>query len=139
MALPRIGIGAQIGDGNLNEIQAAFQGDPATPTATATLTVAQLATQLIVANPSTTAASYTLPTAALMDATLDTVKPNVAFVVRLVNLGTASGAITIVAGTGWTLVGSATIAVTSSAELLLRRTANALASTGSAWTLYRIS
>lgn len=133
MALPRIGIGAQIGDGNLNEVQLGFQGDPIATTATATLTVAQVTGGLIVANPSTSAASYTLPTAAAMDALIDTIKPNQTFELKLVNLGTSSGAVTMVAGTGWTLVGVAVVAVTSSAQFLARKTAVG------AWTLYRIA
>ena len=44
-----------------------YQGDPATATATATLTVAQVVNGLLVATPAA-AVNYTLPTGALLDA-----------------------------------------------------------------------
>jgi hypothetical protein len=133
MALPSVGGGYQIGDGNRNEIFLGEQADPATATATATLTAAQITTGILVANPSTSAASYTLPTAASVDALLTNAKIGSTFNLSIVNLGTSSGALTIVAGTGWTLVGSATVAVTSSAQVLAYKTDVA------AYTLYRVA
>jgi len=133
MALPSVGGGYQIGDGNRNEIFLGEQSDPQTATATATLTAAQITGGMLVANPSTTAASYTLPTAASVDALLTNAKIGSTFNLSIVNLGTSSGALTIVAGTGWTLVGSATVAITSSAQVLAYKTADA------AYTLYRVA
>lgn len=133
MALPQVGGGYQIGDGNVNEVQLVAQTTPQTATATATLTVAQLTGGLLVANPSTTAASYTLPTAASLDAALANVKVDSAFEFDLVNLGTGSGAVTILAGTGFTIVGNAVVAVTSSSQWLVRKTDVA------AYTIYRIA
>ena len=130
MALPSIGGGYQIADGNINEIDFTNYDVPQTATSTATLTVAQLTGNILVANPSTTAASYTLPTVALLEAVLTQAKVGMAFELKIVNLGTSSGALTIVAGTGWTLVGSATVAITSSAQYLARKTGDGT------WTLY---
>ena len=132
MALPSVGGGYQIGDGNRNEIFLGEQSDPQTATATATLTAAQITGSLLVANPSAAAASYTLPTAASVDNVLTNAKIGSTFNLSIVNLGTSSGALTIVAGTGWTLVGSATVAITSSAQVLAYRTGDA------AYTLYRV-
>lgn len=133
MPLSQVGGGYQIGDGNISEIQMTVQGDPATPTATATLTAVQLQAGLIVANPSTTAASYTLPTVASLESQVVNAKVNSTFEISLVNLGTASGAITILVGTGWTIVGNAVTAVTSSSKWLARKTGDGT------WTLYRVA
>ena len=132
MALPSVGGGYQLGDGNLSEVTLGDQGTVATATATATLTVAQITAGILSANPGTSAASYTLPTGALIDATLTNAKNGSTFDLVIVNLGTSSGAITIVAGTGITLAGSATIAVSTSAQIRLVRTDTAT------WTSYRI-
>jgi len=140
MALPTIGGGQQIGDGNLNELLLGFNAAPQTATATATLTVTQIINGLLVGNPSTSAASYTLPTAALIDATLTNAKVGSTFDLTIVNLGTSSGLITVVVGTGITAVGNLVIAITGSAagvggaaQFKFRKTGDA------AYTVYRIS
>lgn len=104
MALPSIGGGRQVGDGNENEIVLDTQVAPATATTTATLTTAQLATGYILASPGSSAAAYTLPTGALMDAAFVNMKVNSSFDITVVNVdGSGSGAITMTAGTGWTV------------------------------------
>ena len=133
MAIPSVGGGYQIGDGNLSEVTLGDQGTVATATVTATLTVAQITAGILSANPSTSAASYTLPTGTLIDATLTNAKVGSTFDLVIVNLGTSSGALTIVAGTGITLAGSATVAVTSSAQVRFVRTGEAT------YTMYRIA
>lgn len=133
MPLPSVGGGFQLGDGNLNEIFLGEMADPQTATATATLTAAQVTGGMLVANPSTTAASYTLPTVALTEAVLTNAKVGSTFELALVNLGTSSGAVTVLVGTGWTIVGNAVVAVTSSARFLARK------SDVGAWTLYRVA
>lgn len=140
MALPSIGGGQQIGDGNLNELLLGFNAAPQTATATATLTVTQIINGLLVGNPSTSAASYTLPTAALIDATLTNAKVGSTFDLTIVNLGTSSGLITVVVGTGITAVGNLVIAITGSAagvggaaQFKFRKTGDA------AYTVYRIA
>jgi len=118
----RVGGGYQTTDGNLNEIEIGAMATPQTATATATLTVAQVTGGMLVANPSTTAATYTFPTAAALDAALTNVKVGSTFDLSIINLGTGSGALTLTMGAGTTLVGSGTVAVTSSAVLRFRRT-----------------
>jgi len=132
MALPSVGGGYQVGDGNLSEVTLGDQGTVATATATATLTVAQITAGILSANPSTSAASYTLPTGTLIDATLTNAKVGSTFDLVIVNLGTSTGDITIVAGTGITLAGSATVNDGTSAQIRFVRTDTA------AWTAYRI-
>jgi len=140
MALPTIGGGQQIGDGNLNEVLLGFNAAPQTATATATLTVTQIINGLLVGSPSTSAASYTLPTAALIDATLTNAKVGSTFDLTIVNLGTSSGLITVVVGTGITAVGNLVVAITGSAagvggaaQFKFRKTGDA------AYTVYRIA
>jgi hypothetical protein len=133
MALPSVGGGYQVGDGNLNEVTLGDIGTVATATATATLTVAQITAGILSANPSTSAASYTLPTGTLIDATLTNAKVGSTFDLIIVNLGTGSGDITIVTGTGITLVGSVTVTDGTSAQVRFVRTGEAT------YTMYRIA
>ena len=133
MALPSVGGGYQIGDGNRNEIFLGEMADPVTVTATATLTTAQVLNTLLIANPSTSAATYTLPTGTQIDNVLTNAKIGSTFNLTIVNLGTSSGALTLSAGTGLTIVGSATVAITSSAQLLGYRTA------ANTYTIYRVA
>lgn len=128
---PVSGGGYQIGDGNTAEIYMGVQTAPQTATGTTTLTTIQVNGGLLVANPSTSAATYTTPTGAQLDAALANAKTDSTFELRVVNLGTGSGAITFSGGTGVTIVGNAVVAVTSSAQLLWRRTAD------STWVVYR--
>jgi hypothetical protein len=140
MALPNSGGGYQFTDGNVNEIIMGVQSAPQTATATATLTVAQVTGGILVGNPSTTAASYTLPTATLIDAAFTNAKVNSTFELRIINLGTSTGLITVVVGTGITAVGNLVVAITGSAagvggaaQFLFRKTADA------AYTVYRVA
>jgi hypothetical protein len=140
MALPNSGGGYQFTDGNTNEIIMGVQAAPQTATATATLTVAQVTGGILVGNPSTTAASYTLPTAAAIDAVFNNSKPNSTFRLVVINLGTSTGLITMVVGTGITAVGNLVVAITGSAagvggaaEFLFRKTGDA------AYTMYRVA
>lgn len=133
MALPSIGGGYQIGDGNVNEIILGEMADPQTATATATLTAAQITGGMLVANPSAVAASYTLPTVASVEAILTNAKVGSTFDLFLVNLGTGSGVVTVLVGTGWTIVGGAATAISTSTRFIARKTGDL------AWTLYRAS
>jgi hypothetical protein len=133
MPLPQVGGGYQYTDGNLSEVALSVQGAPGATTATSvTLSAADLTGGLYTSN-NTAAVAITLPTAALTDALLTNAKVNSAFELVIINLGSGSGAVTMTAGTGWTLVGSATVAVTTSARFLARKTGDA------AYTLYRIA
>ncbi len=91
-------------------------------------------------SPSTTAASYTLPTATLIDATMTNMKVNSTFSLRIINLGTSTGLITVVVGTGITAVGNLVVAITGSAagvsgaaEFVFRKTDTA------AYSVYRVA
>ena len=135
MALPSVGGGYQIGDGNVNEIQLLAGPAPQTATSTATLTAAQVTGEWLVANPSTSAATYTLPTASALDAVLVNAKVGSTFDLFIVNTGTSSGTVTLSLGTGITDGGNAlvAVAVTSSAMFRFRKTGDA------AYVVYKIA
>lgn len=137
MALPNGSSGYQVGAGNLNEVQFFAQGAPATVAAgDATLTTAQLATRLILGSPGASAAAYTLPTAAQMDNAFSSMPNNSAFDFSVVNVdGNTSGVITMTAGTGWTIVGLATVVATAGTAQAFR----ARKTGAGAWTLYRLA
>lgn len=135
MAIPNVGGGYQVGDGNLNEIRLGYSAAPQTATSTATLTAAQILGSVLVANPSTSAATYTLPTAAAIDTALNNAKVGSTFDLSIVNIGTSSGTVTLSMGTGVTDGGNAAVAVaiTSSAMFRFRKTADG------AYTVYKIA
>jgi len=141
MALASIGGGYQVTDGNQNELFMGTQAAPQTATVTATLSVAQVTGGLLVATPGAATASYTLPTGTLLDAQMTNMKVNSTFLLMIVNVTSATGVITIVAGTGITLVGTATIGLSAAAstspagvaQFLFRKTDTA------AYTVYRVS
>lgn len=131
MALPGIGGGYQVGDGNGAEVNIYAQGAPQTATATATLTAAQIFGGILVGGNGATAASYTLPTVAALEAVAINARIDSAFEVIIINTGNTTGAVTIVTNTGWTLVGSVAVAVATSARFIARKTGDG------SWTLYR--
>lgn len=141
MALPVSGGGYQIGDGNSNEIQFVPQGTPVALTTSATLTAAQLAVGILTANQGGGAtATYTLPTGTLMDAAFPNVRVDTAFDFALINISTvAAEDVSIGAGSGFTIVGNATVASNnaatdqSTAHFRARRTGT------NTWVLYRIA
>ncbi len=137
MALPSTGGGYQIGDGNTNEIDFDDLNLPVqTATSTATLTTDQTLNRMLVGNPSTTAATYTLPTAASVEAVMTNMRVGKYFDFCVVNIGTSTGVITMAVGTGWTITGLATLptaAAGSSAQFRCVKTA------AGAWTAYRIA
>lgn len=136
MALPSIGGGRQVGDGNINEVVLGTQTAPATVTTTATLTIAQLVTGLILASPGGSAATYTLPTVALTEALLVNAKVDSSFDFSIVNVdGNGSGVATVAVGTGWTLIGLATIAATAGTTHRYRARKTGVG----AWTLYTLA
>jgi len=138
MAIPNVGGGYQQNDGNLNELRIGVMAAPQTATATATLTAAQVTGGVLVGDPSTSAASYTLPTAADIDAVMTNMKVGSTFDLTIVNLGTSSGIITVITNTGLTLVGMVTMPITTSAgssgTFRFRKTA-----TTPTYTVYRVS
>lgn len=140
MAIPSIGGGRQVGDGNVNELVLSVQADVQTATSTATLTAAQTTGGILVGNPSTTAATYTLPTAAALDASVGNAKVGSTFDLTIINLGTSTGLITVAVGTGITAVGNLVVAITGSAAGVGGAGVFRFRKTGtSAWSVYRVS
>ena len=138
MALPNGAGGYQLGDGNLNEVTLGYEAAPLSVTATATLTAAQVtAGILLVGSGATTAQTYTLPAATLIDAVVTSAKVGSSFDLNVVNLGTSSGtgALAMGSGTGFTDGGNATVAlaITSSALFRFRKTGDG------AWSVYKVA
>jgi len=100
------------------------QQTPAAVTATGTLTIANLLTQIITST-SAIAVALTLPTGTLSDAGVSggTSAVNTSFDYSIINLGSAVGDVTMVAGTGHTIVGSVTVAVGTTGRFRCRKTA----------------
>jgi len=109
-----------------------YQPTPTALTATGTLTVAQLLTRIITET-SATAVTATLPTGTLMDGGMPAgIAANESFDWTIVNLGSASGAVTVAAGTAHTVVGSMSVPISTSATFRSRRTA------ANTWVTYRL-
>jgi hypothetical protein len=132
MALPNGAGGYQVGDGNIGEAQLFVQGAPTAVAAAATMTSDQLANGLFVFNGS--AGNLTLPTVALVEANISSAaKVNAAFDFIVINADAGSDAVTLAAGTGWTIVGVAAVAAATSAQFRARKTGDGT------WTAYRIA
>jgi hypothetical protein len=137
MSLPNGAGGYQIGDGNLGEVTFFVQGAPASiPAGAATLTTDQLASGIVLGNPGSSAAAYTLPTAAEMNAAFPSMGVDRAFDFSVMNVdGSGSGVITLTASTGFTIVGVATIGATAGTA----HTYRARKTGAAAWVAYRIA
>ena len=141
MALPNGSGGYQVGDGNTGEILFVAQPTPTSIAAgNATLTAAQLATKILLGSPGTSAAAYTLPTAALTDAAFPSMPNNSSFDFTVINVdGSSSGVITMTTATGWTIgtsgsQGLMTVAATAGTSISFR----ARKTGDAAWALYRL-
>jgi hypothetical protein len=136
MTIPNVGGGYQLGDGNLAEIVLSNVAAPVTAAGDATLSVAQLTNGIILGSPGSSAAAYTLPLAATLDAALGNAKIGSAFDFSVVNVnGSGGGIITMTTNTGWSLVGLMTIAATAGTAQAFR----ARKSGDATWALYRLS
>ena len=130
MALSNGTGGYQIGAGAVDEAIMFVQGAPTALAAAATVTPAQLQNGLFVFNG--TAGNLTLPTVAELELDMASAqKVNSAFDFYVINTD-AADAITLTAGTGWTIVGAAAVALTTSAHFRARKTGDG------SWTAYRI-
>ena len=100
------------------------QPAPTALAASATLTIAQLLTGIVIPS-GTVAITLTLPTGTLTDAgvTGPALPVNGSFDWAVINTGTSSGAVTVAAATGHTIVGSTAVAIGSSAGFRTRKTA----------------
>ena len=141
MALPNGSGGYQIGDGNTGEILFVAQPTPTSIAAgNAQLTAAQLATKILLGSPGSSAAAYTLPTAALTDAAFPSMPNNSSFDFTVINVdGSSSGVITMTTATGWTIgtsgsQGLMTVAATAGTSISFR----ARKTGDAAWALYRL-
>jgi len=136
MPISNIGGGSQVGDGNLAEVTLYPVPAPATATATATLTAAQITNGILLGSPGSSAAAYTLPTAAVLDAALANAKIGSSFDFSVLNVdGSGSGVITMTTNTGWTLVGLMTVVATAGTAQVFR----ARKTGDAAWSLYRFA
>ena len=124
MALPNGAGGYQVGPGNRAETVMGAMAAPQTATATATLTAAQIVNQMLVANPGTSAATYTLPLGTAIDTAVPNATLGSTFDLSIVNIGTSSGAVTLAVNTGVTDGGNAltAVAVTTSQLFRFRKT-----------------
>jgi phage tail protein X len=124
MALPNGAGGYQVGPGNRAETVMGAMAVPQTATATATLTAAQIVNQMLVANPGTSAATYTLPLGTAIDTAVPNATVGSTFDLAIVNIGTSSGAVTLAVNTGVTDGGNAltAVAVTTSQLFRFRKT-----------------
>lgn len=122
--------GYQITAGSDGETVLFVQTAPTALAATTTVTPEQLSGGLFVFNG--TAGNLVLPTVALLEADISSAqRVNAAFDFFVVNTD-ASDAITLVVGTGWTIVGAAAVALSTSAQFRARKTGEG------SWTAYRL-
>jgi hypothetical protein len=109
-----------------------IQPTPTALTGSVTLTAAQIQTQIITVN-SATAVAITMPLGTVLESGITaSIGINASIDFWMINIGSASGAITVTGATGTTLVGSGTIAINTSAQFRLRKTAIAI------YILYRL-
>ena len=142
MALPSVGGGYQLGDGNLNEVIIGDQGTVTALTGAAnTLTAAQLIANIITVNGGTAAASViTVPTGAQLDALLTNAKIGSTFDVSIINISTVSSeTANLAVATGVTFVGNVYIAYGSSSAVAASSALFRFVRTAAAtWVGYRI-
>jgi hypothetical protein len=120
MALPNGAGGYQVGAGNRQETLLSAMAAPQTATATATLTAAQIVNQMLVANPSTSVATYTLPLGTAIDEAVPNATVGSTFDLSIVNIGTSSGTVTLAVNTGVTDGGNALVAIAITSSQLFR-------------------
>jgi hypothetical protein len=115
--------GVQITGGTVSAQLIHTAPTPTALTASTTLTTAQIQTKIITVN-SATAVALTMPTGTIIDgAIVPVIDFDTAIDFWIINIGSASGAVTLSGATGSTLVGSGAVAISTSAFFRLRRTA----------------
>jgi hypothetical protein len=130
MALPNGTGGYQLGDGNVAEVNMVTQGTPVAKTAAAVLTAAEITSGIITYVGAV--ANLTFPTVALTEDLVSSAKNDSCFDLVIINTG-GTNTVSVVAGTGWSTVGSLAIAANVSSRFLARKVGDL------AWTLYRIA
>ena len=100
------------------------QPAPIAISATATLTIAQMLAGIIVTS-GAVAINLTLPTGTLSDAgvTGPSLPVNGYFDWSIINTATSSGIVTLLVGSGHTIIGAAALSITSSGSWRTRKTA----------------
>lgn len=138
MTLSTIGQGFLLGDGLVGDPLFYAQGTPTSLTSSATLTTDQIGNRMFKCNAATGAGvTYTLPTAAAMDAAYPSIQNNMAIEISFTNVSTvAAEDATIAAGTGWTLYGNVVIASNAAATDWSTRTFVLIKTGTAAWSLY---
>lgn len=121
MALPNGSGGYQVGAGNLNEIIMGTQVAPTAKTAAATLTPAELATEIITYTGA--AVNLTVPLGTDIENAFSSMKVNSSFDFTIINIG-GTNAATVTANTGCTIVGVAAVSANTSATWRVRKTAD---------------
>jgi len=122
--------GYQVGAGSDGEAILFNQTAPTSLAAAATATPQQLSGGLFVFNG--TAGNLTLPTVADLELDISSAqRVNAAFDFFVINTDGAD-AITLVVGTGWSIVGAAAVAASTSAHFRARKTGDGT------WTAYRL-
>jgi len=142
-AIPNGDGGYPLGAGNLSEINFSNASAPATVSSgDATLTAAQLLTSIIIGSPGSSAAAYTLPTVANLEAALPSIVKTGAIIdFTIINAnGSGSGVITVTTNTGWSIgtsgsQGLMTIAATAGTSQRYRARKTG---TGT-WSLYQLA
>jgi len=129
-ALPTIGGGRQVGDGNLAEVGLGVMPAPPAKAAAATLTMAEL-TSGIIACTSSGSYSLTTMTGTEIDAALVSAKVGSCFDLAI-NHASSTNVVTLAGGTGVTVVGLATVTGITSGSFRFRKTGTAT------WSVYRI-
>ena len=122
--------GYQLGDGNLSEVSLSVQATPIAKTAAAVLTAAELTNGIVTY--SGAVANITLPTVALTEALVSSAKVGSSFDFSILNIGGTNTA-TVVAGTGWTLVGVVTVLALVSSSWRAVKTGDGT------WSAYRLA
>lgn len=117
------------------------QGAPAAKTVSATLTAAELATQIITVNEGAGSPSaLQLPLATAMDTEFDTFGADQSFDFSLINISAvAAETASITTNTGWTLVGNMLLAANTAVTDNSQGRFRARRTGAGAWTLYRIA
>jgi hypothetical protein len=131
MALPNVGGGFQVADGNTNEVTMVARPQVKTITAAYTLTEADFASGIVYA---TSSGNYALttPTGAALDIMFGNAKVGSSFDLALTH-GSATNVITLTAGaSGVTVVGLATVTGITSGTWTFRKTGD------NTWSAYRV-
>lgn len=118
----RMRIDGNSGDVSIKSNLIQKQPAPANSNTSVTLTAANLLGRIVTGTP-TAGINFTLPTGTLMDGALPSIAVDESVDWSVINLAAATHAITVLAGTGHTVVGNMVVAANTSASFRSRKTA----------------